>query len=73
MADHYTNAPEIRCPRCRFRFDHGAHWEIQLDHTLECEQCGAVLKLAAEEALRRWTWTWSHPPSVVDKSNAGEG
>jgi predicted nucleic acid-binding Zn ribbon protein len=52
----YTEAPVIRCPECTGRFQHNAHWELTLDHELECEHCGAKLRLVAEDAVRHWSW-----------------
>ncbi len=61
----WTEAPEVRCPKCAIRFDHGAHWELSLDHELECPACGAKIILCKEEALRRWSWRAAPEPSAA--------
>ncbi len=59
----WTTAPEIRCPRCTHRFEHSAHWELSLDHELECSQCGTILMLDLEESVRRWSWASKTAPT----------
>ena len=62
MGRYFSTAPEIRCPSCTRRFDHRAHWEITIDAEVTCENCGAVLVLEDEEAVRHWTWAQKAPP-----------
>lgn len=52
----YTTAPEVRCHACTHRFSVPSHWELKLDHELQCPECDVTLLLTDEYAVREWSW-----------------